>query len=151
MIGPTRDYADLGILPVPYTVERRPVDLSRSAIDVHAKTVGAALGLIFQPETASGQFIEIEMPDRTRRKLLRVTRYALAKPSEVMGAATKIIEACVRDHGPGRVWCLLEAVHIIADGDTPNTVYGTNVDGEVHLRLRSWIAHEHGPQFGGAS
>lgn len=144
MIGPVYDFADL----VPSMDRVRwsgpiPPGLDRVTLDAHVESLGASLGLIFQSGEAVGRYLEVEMPDGTRRKLLRVARYVLARPSEVFGAVDAIVASVARDHGPGRVWSLAGHVHVVTD--EPACIYGDVVDGEPHIRVRSWICHENGP------
>lgn len=135
MIGPVYDFADLGLAGrSPCSPPGIP---DQSTIDAHVLAVGPLLGVDFQPENATG---------RDFRGMTRVPRYVLARPDEVLAAASAIVDSVARDHGMGRAWGLAGIVHVICE-DSPPVPRSVAIDGVPHVVVRSWICHENGPRF----
>jgi hypothetical protein len=116
----------------------------QATLNAWAVVTGEVVGLRFQEEEACGLCLVAEMPDGTHRDLDRVPRYILARPEDARAAVAAIVEAVVRDHGPGRVWSLAGHVHVVTEGLFARAV---DIDGARHVVFRSWICHENGPRY----
>jgi|SRR5882757_4957273 len=139
MRGPVERFSELGLdgsEPATMSNEMLP---SGDAIAREATAALAAHGLVRMPDDFFGRSLLISEPNGDRSELFRTGLFTSATPEEVLPAVRAHIARIAEKHGPGRVWFLLEPVHVVCD----DGMYRAEmVDGAPHVRMRTFYGHE---------